>query len=392
MSCVWLIQPRDPLIFRDGKPFNATPGAQAKSLPFPYPSTLAGAIRTREGMAKNGHFDSQQIERLLQLNVRGPVLAALDKAGEVEAWLFPAPADCLVIQAGEDAKQGKRLWVRPVELPVGTMTDLERLSVVSPHPAVKQKSHKAAPHFWQWETLQTWLKHPSNDTDAVNLADIGMAGLTSESRMHVRIDAETGTADEGFLFQTNGLEFSSAPQDSNRKALSQLRQYALAVATDATFARGIDFLGGERRVVQWRPSDKSLPTCPPEIRKAIITQKHCRLVLATPALFAQGFLPEWVCQQIPELTVKIVAAAVGRYQAVSGWDVKENMQKASRRLAPAGSVYFLSLEGDARAIERFIDAVWMQSVSDDAQDRRDGFGLALLGAWDGEIEPLEVKK
>lgn len=399
---VWLIQPRDPLVFRDGKPFNATPGAQAKSLPFPYPATVAGGVRTRVGMAENGRFDSQQIERLLQLNVRGPLLVALDDAGEIATWFFPAPTDCLIIQEGEKSTQGKRLWVRPVAIPAGALTNLEGVHLLSAllHevtqvgscPVVKQKPHKAAPHFWNWKTLQTWLLQPGNDPEAKDLAEIGVTGLTAENRVHVRIDAETGTADEGFLFQTNGLEFAATPQDDTSKTLSEFRHYALAVETDATPARGVDFLGGERRVVAWTPSTQSFPACPDEIRRAIVAQKHCRLVLATPALFTQGYLPEWVCKQISGLTVKVVAAAVARYQTISGWDVKQNVQKPSRRLAPAGSVYFLSLEGDEQAIGHFIDAVWMQSINDDAQDRRDGFGLALLGAWDGEIRPLEVEK
>jgi hypothetical protein len=31
----------------------------------------------------------------------------------------------------------------------------------------------------------------------------------------------------------------------------------------------------------------------------------------------------------------------------------------------------------------------MQTVSDDEQDRRDGFGLAALGAWDGTSLKME---
>ena len=46
---LWLIVPRDPLIFRDGKPFTATPGERSNSLGFPFPSTLAGAVRTLVG-------------------------------------------------------------------------------------------------------------------------------------------------------------------------------------------------------------------------------------------------------------------------------------------------------------------------------------------------------
>jgi CRISPR-associated protein Cmr3 len=397
---VWLIQPRDPLIFRDGKPFNATPGAQATSLPFPYPSTLAGGVRTRAGTDETGWFDPKQsIDKLLQLNIRGPILVAIDEDGEVDTWYFPAPTDCLLVESG-DKSQGQRYWIHPVKPPDDAETNLKQGCLVSPNPVVKQKPHKKAPAFWNWGTMQTWLTQPANDAESVDLSKLGISGLTQQSRVHVRIDAETGTASEGFLFQTSGLEFFTTPQgengeashEENRKMLSKLRQYALAVETDAALQSGVDFLGGERRVVNWVQSSQTFPVCPDEIRQAIIAQKHCRLLLTTPAIFKQDYLPKWVCKSIPDLTVNIVAAAVPRYRAVSGWDAKERTQKRSRRLAPAGSVYFLSLDGDAEATERFIDTVWMNSVSDDKQDRRDGFGLALLGIWDGEIKALEVKE
>jgi CRISPR-associated protein Cmr3 len=388
---VWLIQPRDPLIFRDGKPFNATPGVQATSLPFPYPSTLAGGVRTRAGRDAAGKFDSQQIDYLLQRSIRGPLLVALDESGKLAEWFFPAPADSLNVDAGDESK-GVRYWVHPVALPTGAAMNLEQGLPVSVNPVVKRKPHPKAPNFWNWATMEAWLEHPGNDAEAVDLPKIGMPHVIRESRMHVRIDAETGTASEGFLFQTSGLEFSTTRQDGNQKTLSKFQQYALAVETDADLEPGVDFLGGERRVVYWTHSNKTPPACPDAIRKVIAGQKHCRLLLATPAIFAQGYLPKWVCQNTPGLKVAIVAAAVPRYRAVSGWDARKGTQKASRRLAPAGSVYFLSLEGDEPAIQQFIDTVWMNTVSDDEQDRRDGFGLALLGVWDGEIAPLEVKE
>jgi CRISPR-associated protein Cmr3 len=388
---VWLIQPRDPLIFRDGKPFTATPGVHAQSLPFPYPSTIAGGVRTRAGQDEAGRFDSQQIDRLLQLRVWGPILVAMDEIGDVADWFFPAPADCLVLQAGEKL-EGKRFQVRPVQL-AGAATNLEQgLLLVSVNPVVRQKPHRKAPRFWNWQTVHEWLRQPADDAAPVDLPTIGISGLVQESRMHVSIDPQTGTASEGFLFQTSGLEFCATPQHGSRKAaLSGFQQYALAVKTDADLQSGVDFLGGERRMVAWVSSNRTFPDCPNDIRQAIVAQKHCRLVLATPAIFAQGYLPEWVCKSIPNLTVNVVASAVPRYQAVSGWDAEKGTQKASRRLALAGSVYFLSLDGDAKAIHRFVNAVWMNAVSDDAQDRRDSFGLALLGVWDGEIDPLEVK-
>jgi CRISPR-associated protein Cmr3 len=75
---------------------------------------------------------------------------------------------------------------------------------------------------------------------------------------------------------------------------------------------------------------------------------------------------------------------------VSGWDFEINKPKPTRRLTPAGTTLFLKLDGDEDAIRRWIEATWMCCVSDEEQDRRDGFGLAVLGVWDGKLQPMEV--
>jgi len=87
----WLIEPRDPVIFRDGRPFNASAGARAKTLSFPFPSTLVGAARTLAGRDKNGHFDTSQIDALLSQEMEGPLLVELSERGGVKDWLFPSP-------------------------------------------------------------------------------------------------------------------------------------------------------------------------------------------------------------------------------------------------------------------------------------------------------------
>jgi len=90
-----------------------------------------------------------------------------------------------------------------------------------------------------------------------------------------------------------------------------------------------------------------------------------------------------------DFNIKIIAAALSRYQTISGWDYEKGTPKPTRRLVPAGSVYFLNLEGVAD-IEAFVNAVWLQAISDDDQSRLDGFGLALLGAWDGVMRNMEA--
>ncbi|HFE65916.1 MAG TPA: CRISPR-associated protein Cmr3, partial [Chloroflexi bacterium] len=101
------------------------------------------------------------------------------------------------------------------------------------------------------------------------------------------------------------------------------------------------------------------------------------------AYFQEGFLPTWVCEQhLSGVKLRIVGAAVGRPVYVSGWDYEERAPKPTRRLAPAGSAYFFEItDGDEAAIERFIEETWLSPISDDEKNRFDGFGVALLGAW-----------
>src|SRR5690242_21691288 len=96
---IWIIEPHDPLIFRDGKPFGPTPGARAKSLAFPFPSTIAGSVRTQAGLDENGIFrfvekdlHKDELAALKGWAVRGPFLVQLNAEGEIEEWLLPAPA------------------------------------------------------------------------------------------------------------------------------------------------------------------------------------------------------------------------------------------------------------------------------------------------------------
>lgn len=66
---------------------------------------------------------------------------------------------------------------------------------------------------------------------------------------------------------------------------------------------------------------------------------------------------------------------------MSGWDYREGHRgpKPVRWLAPAGSVYFFEvLDGDPTVLAK---EAWLQSVCDEEQDQRDGFGLALWGIW-----------
>ncbi|MEA4883825.1 MAG: type III-B CRISPR module-associated protein Cmr3 [Clostridia bacterium] len=388
---VWVIEARDPLIFRDGRPFDAVPGTRAVSLPFPFPSTTAGALRTRAGQDGEGRFQKDAISWVKQIAVHGPLLVELDKnTGDIARWLVHSPSDALLLEP--EPPDGARAALKrlvPLEAPPDVHTDLpEGLSLVGMPKPDFRKPIKKAPRYWYWEAFEEWLVNPEDQS--VDLEGIGHDGPTREARVHVGIDPETGAADveKGALFQTRGLEFTRPRGGSNPGDAHRL---ALAVATETlNLPDGLGFLGGERRLAVWRKSDSSLPACPDRLKSHIRRNRHCRVVLLTDAHFETGWRPTWLLNQIDGVTPGLKAIAIGRPHVVSGWDMAERGPKPARRLAPAGTVLFLELSGDDDAIDRWVDRIWLSPVSDGEQDRLDGFGLAALGVWYGTLQRMEV--
>src|SRR5437764_6432698 len=121
----WIIEPHDSFIARDGRPFGLIAGVRATSLPFPFPSTTTGGVRTRAGLDTEGIFDTGKICEVKRFEVRGPVLVALDHLGNVAEWFAHAPADALLLDADDrDKDKAKVCRLAPRELPDGAATNL----------------------------------------------------------------------------------------------------------------------------------------------------------------------------------------------------------------------------------------------------------------------------
>lgn len=373
---IWIIEPRDPLIVRDGRPFGPDPGVRATSLAFPFPSTTTGAARNRFGLDDGGRFDHSRINAVKHLSVRGPLLVELDDEEHL-SWFAPAPADALLV--GE-VGQTVVYPLRPLALSEDTATSLG----AGRHPVglaerVREKPSGNSPQFWTWAHFEQWLHTPQQHS--IVPAELGIKGLLRDVRTHVSISDQGLTASEGALFQTMGLTFVG----SDRQRL------ALAIHTDEPFpyfSGGLAPLAGERRLVTWRPSNALFPECPPAVRAAIVRNGTCRALLLTPAFFANGSQPNPLLIPRHGVTPKLIAACITRPQVVSGWDMQQHRPKPTRRLTPAGAVFFLALEGDEAARAAWVDAHWMACVGDEADGFdacREGFGLLALGSWDGQL-------
>ncbi len=69
------LKAHDPIVARDGRPFGV--GQRMKSLDWPYPSVLAGSMRTMPGKMNGGFLGKEAdtlIKNLLNICIDGPFL------------------------------------------------------------------------------------------------------------------------------------------------------------------------------------------------------------------------------------------------------------------------------------------------------------------------------
>lgn len=220
-----------------------------------------------------------------------------------------------------------------------------------------------------------------------------------DHRTHVAINPDTRAADTGRLFQTEGLDLDAPTGAQDRDLPAGERRWPAAAGglrllarCDKPLGEALVHLGGERRLAALQPEpERTWPALPPDWLDRIVRAGGLSLTLLTPAIFSAGYRPGWLDADLigsppaaPGLRLKLRAAAVEHWQPHSGWDLARRRPRPSRKLAGAGATYwFRILDGiDSSALT----ALWLASVSDCEQDRRDGFGLALPSPW----EPVET--
>lgn len=223
-----------------------------------------------------------------------------------------------------------------------------------------------------------------------------MAGhlFRRDPRLGIGLNADSRTAEEGLIYTTEGYSFSPSEDDENGngKALPFVSTGFLVgmegvagVLPDQGHLR----LGGDGRSATYQRVAFKLPMAP-----QLAANKRFRLILQSPALFSQGWLPDGVVQedgfyklQRAGFSARLACAAIGRREVVSGWDLHGWKPKPAQAAVPAGSVYwFDEFEGDAGKLANWVQSgLWPENL--DAMDatqkmrRAEGYNLALLGAW-----------
>lgn len=385
-----LLQPRDPILLRDGRPFAAEPGARARTLPWPMPHTVAGALRAYVGNAEGFDWKTDGSERARRLQLRGPLATTQDGDG---CWqvLVPAPRDAVFFEH-EDGK-ADLMCLRPLSgMTKGAGTLSPAVGLRPMEITEDRKPRTEMPAFWTLCEAARWLEKPSH----TEFTPTGAASLPTETRTFVKIDEKTQTGEKGMLYSADLLCFADFAAPASAAKLTPTPAQALLCRLSGAAAMSAlpQFLplGGERRLATVAPADGvAWPTADdfPKLLTALDKAKRLRLQLVTPALFGGGWKPNWLTDGltgklpgVPGLRLTLVGAAVGRLAPVSGWDLEKRGPKPLRYAAPAGSVYFFEVEQPEGLTAAQAAALFLHPINDKASDDNDGFGLALPGIWE----------
>lgn len=364
----YIIHPSAPLIFRSGKPFGSGSRDGAN---FPWPSSIAGALRTAWWDNVNDQTSAQD---LLRRQSSGPLLALLQQDKVIP--LIHKPADALYLLQDESSKDKAVHALRPQEHDPGTGSNLpEGLLPVRTEGNAPVGKPQNGPLFWRLEDLLQWQCGYKPDFGRLN----EIKPLESDPRTHVAIDRDLGAAEEGKLFQTEGLIFHQTTKNLPQRVFGLLTRFEGDLPDDTAIT-----LGGERRL-SWIAKAQHQPLqLPAEHRKALVQARYLVIHLGTPALFAGGWKPGWLDSDLTGtppgcdgLVLRLKAVAMERWQSISGWDLANNRPRASRKAVPAGSAFWFEIVGTPP--DGWADKLWLAELSDDKQDRLNGFGLAVPG-------------
>lgn len=386
----YLIESLAPLVFRSGKPFGSKMSAQ--DMIFPLPSAGAGLIRslaiTQGKIDFKEHrcqLDNPNYQQLLSIKSYGVYLAEYgDKKDDKPIKLLvPQPANSLYMENETGEIELIRLSPRPI--PQGCGSDIpDGLIHVQVPEAFEDKKGKpkSGVNYWSLDDVLAWQNGKNLSYEDIDKN--GVTNIPTDIRTHVAIDDATLSSEDGRLFQTASYDLGYRAKPNHQGF--EDKRLGFVIFSDQALDEDLATLGGERRLSNFKETEVSLPTTIQQADVDNINQaKGFSLTFITPCIFANGYLPSWINEttmtgKLPDsdIEVHLKAVAIGRWQAVSGWDSLLWQPKAMRKAVSAGSVYWFELVDtiDLPTLQRL-----SMPLAEDRYDQNDGFGMAVIAPF-----------
>jgi CRISPR-associated protein Cmr3 len=374
-----VLLPRDALFFNDGRGWQGASAGRVRTLDWPFPPTVLGAIRGTVGRALEAS-EGRPLERSewprRTAEVRlGPSVALRRSLGApwtAAARMWPVPADAFFAADGGEVLP---LDPAPPHAPtLGRDDDPAREALWRARPPDARKPRRPPP-WWTEAQFVRWLACRS----AQHVEDDGLPCRRTD--VHLALDPVTGTALEHMLYSVEVAE----------TLVSRGREWGLGVEVEtgpAALERPWVTFGGDGKLARAEEAGADLFAPPTELaRAAAPAPLGLRLVAVTPACFAAGWLPDGFTAagdryagRLPGVADELVlrAAFVPRPVDLSGWDMAAGRPKPTDRLVPAGAVYFFQKTSGAGFSASDVDALWLTALGGRTGE---GLGRFVAGPW-----------
>jgi CRISPR-associated protein Cmr3 len=342
----------DTVIFRDGVPFNDENDMWASSLFPPSPKTLWSLLRAIyfSRQPEDLKLVGTEADPTLKIQIKSISYYIGDNGDSNPIHHFPIPRDLAILRGHEE--------VFPMKLrKIGNLVT----SCPTSHILVlDEKGKLISPEktFIDYNNLRVYLlgQHPKNVTRIDNR-------ILNEPRLGIKLNHDIGTTEESMIYQSRMLRV---------KGISIVIGYEdIELETD-----GLIQLGGERRAGCFTHINNKVAFEQPTLNDSSIV----RIYISTPAVFDGGWCPSFIDKSSLECSFdnsiyKLVAAAVGKYQHIGGYDIESKEPTQMYRVVPSGSVYYLKLLNGTW--DPLLSHIHGKSISDQWKSR--GFGLSYVG-------------
>lgn len=370
------VKPFDTLFFNTGRPMVIGVDTWTDAFFPPSPSTFYGAIRSflifnygsLEDFKLGKHKYSEYLgkpENKKVVNAKLEIKGIYFFEEETAQIYFRSPLDLVKIKGEGNSK-------------VLNLKDKSGL-FISDYPLeniLLWKGKEQIDEATGWLDLISFKEYLKNKKKEFNLLE-DKEIFEFEHKVGIARDRITFTSKERHLYRIPliRLKNSADTKICFLVELSEIKDFS---------EKGIFQLGGEGKAIKFEVL-KDDPLKGIKNLDFNLENGYFKIYLATPAVFKNGWFPEWIKDNFEGeyngIRVKLIACVIGRPISIGGWDMFNKKAKPMRKAVPSGSVYYFKILSSASS-QQIKDSFHFKSISDDFEDieySKEGFGISILG-------------
>ena len=337
MTATWLdFEPIDVVLPRGNRLFGG--GVHGRVTMPPWPSMFAGAVASR-ALADDGSLGGpgqvEGMETILE-RVLGPDYGLTWLGLEVKGKpCLPLPADLVVVP---DPKKGEKSLFRLKPRTIGDSNRRVTSSSMLPKHPIMECPYRYKPLTGLWIDTRGLADYLAGRLPPIDTLITNDALWQIDPRLGIALDRDSGTAAEGDIYTTDSVVLA--------EGVKFLAGFSGSSLPNNSLVR----LGGDGRGAKIASASEQVTTPLKQMGKPQAGWPGFRMILITPGIFPEGWLPPGVDSttrrwEINGLVAELEAAIVNRHEVISGWDLLLESPKPARKMAPLGSVYWFRVPG-----------------------------------------------